>query len=57
MKGRAMGALAYPIFLGCVGSAVVLVLYHLLRTEVRAPVCDTARKRTIAVGDRRTVGI
>ena len=26
MKGRAMGALAYPIFLGCVGSAVVLVL-------------------------------
>lgn len=26
MKGRAMGALAYPIFLGCVGTAVVLVL-------------------------------
>jgi type II secretory pathway component PulF len=26
MKGRAMGALAYPIFLGCVGSAIVLVL-------------------------------
>ena len=26
MKGRAMGALAYPIFLGCVGSAVVMVL-------------------------------
>ena len=26
MKGRAMGALAYPVFLGCVGSAVVLVL-------------------------------
>ncbi len=26
MKGRAMGALAYPMFLGCVGSTVVLVL-------------------------------
>ncbi len=26
MKGRAAGALAYPVFLGCVGSAVVTVL-------------------------------
>jgi general secretion pathway protein F len=26
MKGRAMGALAYPIFLGCVGSSIVMVL-------------------------------
>ncbi len=26
MKGRAMGALAYPIFLGCVGTSIVLVL-------------------------------
>lgn len=44
MKGRAAGALAYPIFLGCVGSAVVTVLIVFFVPKFE-PLFGTLRER------------